>query len=311
MKQKIFIAIIVILALIAVVFLLKSNQKKESPSARISVVTTLFPLYDFAKNVGGDHVDVSLLLPPGVEAHSFEPTPSDIITINRSDVFVYTGAFMEPWVEDVIAGMQNDTVTIVNTSAHIALINENEDHGDESSHSGIDPHVWLDFDNAQKMVDAITDALAQKDPTHAGDYRTNAVQYKETLAQLDHTYATTLAQCRRRDIVYGGHYAFGYMSKKYDLRYEAAYGISPNAEPSAQDLAQLVEQIKKNGITTIFYEDLLNPKIAETLARETNTKLLALTPAGNISKEDYQTGTTFVMLMEKNLQNLAQGLSCN
>jgi zinc transport system substrate-binding protein len=314
MRQKILIIIIIIIAIIiiiTVVFVFKNNRTKKQDSPRISVVTTLFPLYDFTKNIGGDHVDVSLLLPPGVEAHSFEPTPSDIVTINRSDVFVYTGAFMEPWAEDIIAGMQNNTVVIVNTSAHIPLINEDEDHTDEPSHIGADPHVWLDFDNAQKMVTAIAEALSQKDPAHADDYHTNATQYKETLMKLDHAYATTLAQCRQRDIVYGGHYAFGYMSKKYDLHYEAAYGISPNAEPSARDLAQLVEQIKKNDTKTIFYEDLISPKIAETLAQETDAKLLALTPAGNISKEDYQNDTTFIMLMEKNLQNLAQGLSCN
>lgn len=358
MRKNHFITIIVITILLIGVFFFfarnhtqKQNKPLQSGSAQISVVTTLFPLYDFAKNIGGDHVNVTLLLPPGVEAHTFEPTPHDMIAINESDLFVYTGEFMEPWAEDMLNGTNNANFISVDTSAGITLaqaMHEEEQHHDESSenamemhqeqptsedhaseiheeehtehntitdhrahhHGNFDPHIWLDFDNAQKMVDTITATLIQKDPLHANEYRSNANNYKEKLKTLDRAYTTSLTNCASREIVYGGHYAFGYLSKKYDLSYEAAYGISPDAEPSAHDLALLIEQVKKDHSTTIFYEELLSPKVAETIAKETGAQLRMLNPAHNLTKEEYENGKTFIMIMENNLQNLTYGLSC-
>ncbi len=318
MRKKIIFIIVIIFIAIVVFFSLRT-QKKDAPQSsqsddRISIVTTLFPLYDFAKNVGGDHVNVTLLLPPGVEAHAFEPTPHDMIMINESDLFVYTGKFMEPWADDMIKSTTNAQLIGVDTSSDIALTQEKNVHEEstqeEEHHSGIDPHIWLDLDNAQRMVDTITAALTQKDPAHASDYHTNATNYKEKLESLDRTYATSLANCTSRQIVYGGHYAFGYLSAKYNLSYETAYGISPDAEPSAHDLSLLIEQVRKDHITTIFYEELLSPKIAETIAQETGTQLRMLNPAHNITKEEFENGTTFITIMENNLQNLTYGLSC-
>lgn len=306
----------------------QEHTSKEQGSEKIQIVTTLFPLYDFAKIVGGDFVDVTLLLPPGVEAHAFEPTPHDMLTINNADALIYTGDFMEPWIEDIKKGA-GANVLIVDTSVGIALMEE-RDHDEikddthteedpsfdnhnienEHHHGTIDPHIWLDFDHAQIMIDTITNALIQKDPAHAQDYRKHASDYKDRLHALDAKYAASLAACDSRTIVYGGHYAFGYLGKKYDLAYEAAYGISPDAEPSAQDLAQLITQVRTRNISTIFYEELLNDRVARTIAHETGTQLLSLHPAHNISKGQYTDGTSFISLMEKNLQNLTQGLSC-
>lgn len=321
MHKNYFIVLIVCtILLISMLFFLTKNhapdqsRSSQSDSTQISVVTTLFPLYDFAKNVGGDHVNVILLLPPGVEAHAFEPTPHDMITINEADLFVYTGKFMEPWANDTIKSATNAQMISIDTSSGITLTQEKNDHEkpiqEEEHHDGIDPHIWLDLDNAQKMVDTITTALIKKDPVHATEYQSNAIIYKEKLKALDHTYATSLTNCASREIVYGGHYAFGYLSAKYDLSYETAYGISPDAEPSAHDLALLIEQVKEDHVTTIFYEELLSPKVAETIAQETGTQLRMLNPAHNITKEEFENGTTFITIMENNLQNLTYGLSC-
>lgn len=277
-------------------------------SSRLKVVTTLFPIFDFARSIGQDQVEVSLLLPPGVESHSFEPTPANVIAISQADIFAYTGKFMEPWVEDIVSGVNNPHLTIVDESQGITLAPATF-QGQERPEA-VDPHIWLDFDNAQVMVTTLAAAFAQKDPAHAALYHQRSQEYIRALQALDQRYRSTLAQCRSREIVYGGHYAMGYLARRYNLIYTAAQGISPNAEPTANDLAQLVERIKHDHLTYIFYEELSSPKIAQTLSQETGAQLLLLNAAHNVSKEQLEQGATFLSLMEQNLAQLKRGLDC-
>lgn len=317
---------------------LRAPSLEESPvsgnqSKKLSVVTTLFPLYDFARSIGGEYVEVSLLLPPGVESHSFEPKPSDMIRIDQSDIFVFTGKVMEPWAEDLRRGIKS-SVSVVDASQGIELMKEAEEseeagHEDEGEsehadhalgheedaeehhhHGGVDPHFWLDFDNAARMVQTIAEAMMVKDPKNADLYRRNAEAYRLALATLDESYRLGLLDCETREVVYGGHYAFGYLAKRYDLQYLSAQGFSPDSEPTAKDLIALSEQVKKHRVRTVFYEELGSPKIAETIARETGARLLLLNAAHNIGKEDIAKGTTFLDVMEENRENLRTGLSC-
>jgi zinc transport system substrate-binding protein len=160
------------------------------------------------------------------------------------------------------------------------------------------------------MVDNILNAIIEKDPANADFYQKNATDYKNKLTQLDNQYRSGLASCQSKEIVYGGHYAFGYLAKRYDLTYTSAQGFSPDSEPSAKDLVNLTKQIKDNNIKYVFYEELASPKIAETLANETKTQLLLLNGAHNITKEDYKNNISFLYIMEKNLANLKIGLGC-
>lgn len=321
--QKFIIGGLIILLVTVSIFVLTFTIKRETPSnqeKKIIVVTTLFPLYDFAKNIGGDKIEVALLLPPGVEPHGFEPTPSDIVKINEADLFVFTGEFMETWAADIIQGITEKNVKIIDASLGIELLKEDEEaseqshdgeeEGSEYRHGGVDPHFWLDFDNAQKMVATIAAAMAEKDPANAQYFEDRASAYKDELARLDNNYQISLANCQNKEIVHGGHYAFGYLAKKYELNYLAVQGFSPNSEPTAKDLIALVRQIKEKNLKYIFYEELSSPKIASTLAEETQVKLLLLNGAHNLSREDYENKTAFVSLMENNLQNLIQGLAC-
>lgn len=319
--DKKFIIAVVALALVATIgyalFGGSDQPDAEDGQKRISVVTTLFPLYDFTKAIGGERVEVSLLLPPGVESHAFEPKPSDIVRIDQADVFAYIGQAMEPWAVDIAASAAGKGVRIVDASVGIGMMAE-EDHDEheeeqkgEDGHSGMDPHIWLDFDNAAKIVDGLAAALSEKDPAHAEEYRTNAEVYRGKLAALDARYRSALASCQTRTIVYGGHYAFGYLAHRYGLSYEAAQGFSPDAEPTAKDLALLVEQVKGENMKTVFYEELASPKIAETIASETGAKLLLLNAAHNIAKEDYTGGISFLSIMEENLTHLSEGLGCS
>ncbi|MFA5995391.1 MAG: zinc ABC transporter substrate-binding protein [Patescibacteria group bacterium] len=302
--KKILFFIVVISLVSVVLFALLSTKQKTAPTEKpLTIVTTLYPLYDFAKQVGQANVNVVLLLPPGVEPHSFEPKPSDVVKINEADVFVYTGSFMEPWAADIIAGSDKN-LKIVDASVGIEMMKE-ADH-----EPGVDPHIWLDFANAKIIVNNITQALIAQDPANSTFYQTNAKNYNNQLTELDNHYAKTLATCKSNEIIYGGHYAFGYLAKKYQLNYTAAQGLAPDAEPTATDLINLVDQIKQNQIAYVFYEELASPKIAETLANETAAKLLLLNAAHNVSQADMQSNVTFINIMNDNLASLSTGLQC-
>ena len=210
---------------------------------------------------------------------------------------------MEPWAFDIIKGLSSSITQVIDASQNIILT--------QNSGGQIDPHFWLNFANDQIIVDNILEPLVTKDPTNSTIYRQNADNYKAQLSKLDREYQSTLAKCQNREIVYGGHFAFGYLASRYNLQYESAYGISPNSEPSAQDLVKLIDQIKKDQIQYIFYEELLSPKVAETLAQETNTKLLILNPAHNLTKEEFNQNISYIQVVNKNLDNLAIGLNCH
>jgi zinc transport system substrate-binding protein len=308
--QKI-IVIIGVAAIIAggIVAFLSFNQNKEIASNKITIVTTLFPLYDMAKNIGADKAAVSMLLPPGMEPHTFEPKPGDIMKINEADVFVYTGRFMEPWAEDIIKGVINKKLIVVDASKGTKMIPA-VFHDEDEPVGALDPHIWLDFDNAKIMAENIAEVLEAKDPADKAFFRQNAADYNKQLSELDASFRTALSTCKNREIVYGGHYAFGYMAKRYGLKYMAAQGVSPDAEPTANDLARLVEQIKKDHITYVFYEELTSPKIAETIAGETHAKLLLLNPAANVTKDQFERGVSFFEILHADLENLKIGLEC-
>ena len=321
MKKYIFIIGVIAVIGLGIFALSNISPKTKTDSQKITVVTTLFPLYDFAKNIGQDKVEVSLLLPPGVEAHTFEPKPSDITKINNADIFVYTGEFMEPWAHDIIEGADKK-VKVVDASANIEMMKEEHEHEEEAEHheaeeehghehGGVDPHIWLDFDNAKIMAENIDKTLSEIDPQNAEYYKNNLKSYQGKLSDLDNSYKNSLTTCQSKTIVYGGHYAFGYMGKRYGLAYESAYGISPDSEPSAQDLAGLIEQIRTKKIAYVFFEELVSPKVAETLAKETGAGLLLLNPAHNLTKDEFEKNESFVSIMEKNLSNLKIGLNCN
>jgi zinc transport system substrate-binding protein len=293
--------------------------------AKVKVVATLFPLYDFARTVGRDKVAVSLLLPPGVEAHSFEPRPSDIVKISEADLFIYTGKFMEPWVDQVLKGITNPNLKIVDASVGIPLLTgeseahedqgregagDNEEGGHRHSHAGVDPHIWLDLSNAQIMVDTIARALVQVDSAHRELYLRNADEYKKKLAALDGRFMSELSHCAKREIVQGGHFSFGYLARRYHLTYVAALGFTPDSQPSPRQLVALVKQIRDHGLKYVFYEELIEPRVAETLSRETGATLLMLHGAHNVSKQELERGVTFLSILEQDLTNLKVGLEC-
>lgn len=313
--------IVLILALFAILtFSCGKNETGPQTQPKIIIVTTLFPLYDFARSIAAEKAEVVLLLSPGVEAHAFEPKPGDMLKIDRARLFIYTGKYMEPWAESIIRGSENKKLTVVDTSRGITLMRTgNEAHADNKEdvhndkhqdHGAYDPHIWLDPENAMKMVDNIVDGLSAADPSNKDLYLKNAGRYKEKLAALDSKFREGLGTCKKKVIIHGGHFAFGYLARRYGLEYVSAYEGSPNAEPTAVKIIMLKKKIKDNDVKFVFFEELITPRVSELLSRETGATLLKLHGIHNISKEEMEKGTGFIPLMEENLANLKVGLEC-
>ncbi|RPH88654.1 MAG: hypothetical protein EHM66_00080 [Deltaproteobacteria bacterium] len=173
-----------------------------------------------------------------------------------------------------------------------------------------DPHIWLDFDNAQKMINNITTAFINKDPKNSESYKKNAQSYTLKLVDLDKKYRAQLSNCKTRTVLHAGHWAFAYLAHRYNLKYVAAYNMSAEAEPSPQQILTLIEQVKGQKLKYIYYEDLMAPRLAQTIAGETGAGLLKLNNGHDISKKDIQSGESFLSLMERNLVNLKKGMQC-
>jgi len=311
-RQLFFIAILVLTAL-------AGCRQKSSPAdpGRLQVVTTLFPLYDFVRNVGGDSVAVTLLLPPGVEPHNFEPRPEDVLKVARADVFIFTGMSMEPWAEKLVDGVAKSgrplKVEAGAGARYLAAAGGADDdhHRHEGGHGGTrDPHIWLDIGNAMLMVDNIAGALAKSAPAKRDLFLANAAAYNRQLAALEGRFRTELAACKGREFIHGGHYAFAYLADSYQLNYISAFGVSAESEPSPRKLVELVKAVRRHKLDYIFYEELLSPRIAQTIAAETGVQLLKLHGIHNLTKAELDGGASYLSLMEQNLANLGKGLAC-
>ena len=295
MNIRIFVVFMVI-SCCTILFLAGCKKGEEKPAAGLQVVTTLFPLYDFARTIAGGKAQVTMLLPPGVEPHTFEPKPEDMIRISRAGLFIYTSRYMEPWAEKIVTGIDSKSLRVVNAggrATYRAVVRKDEhDHeqkkdGDhDHNQKGMDPHIWLDFDNAALMVETILDGFIAADPGNGKMYRQNAETLKTRLAALDERYRKKLSSCSTRKLLHGGHYTFGYLARRYDLEYHALSGISSDSEPSAERMVALVREIRSSGAKYLFAEELLSPRLTETLAQEAGVGVLISRTIATIRSAD-------------------------
>jgi zinc transport system substrate-binding protein len=312
-KIRIYVIFIFITCCVLLVF--GGCKKAEvTPASGLQVVTTLFPLYDFARTIAGGKAHVTMLLPPGVEPHTFEPKPEDMIRISRAGLFIYTSRYMEPWAEKIISGIGSKTVHIVNAGERViyqaGVSDAEHGHGHDHDQKNMDPHIWLDFANAALMVDTILNGFIAADPGNVSTYRQNAETLKKQLVALDDRYRNRLSACSTRKLLHGGHYTFGYLARRYEFEYHALSGISSDAEPSAERMVALIREIRSSGTKYLFAEELLSPRLTETLAQEAGVGVLMLHGAHNLSRDDLSRGVTFFDLMERNLEQLQKGLQC-
>ena len=303
-----------LLILLCLVLIFSCQQTKD-PSRndkKLHVIATIFPVYDFARHIGGDKIILTMLLPPGTDAHHYELKPDDIIKVTNADVFLFTNFELEQWAYKIIgASDKNTRLQAVETGNGAMMLRLNKEEDEHEAHpAGFDPHIWLDMDNAQKMVDNITSVFIKKDPRNSDYYLKNAGDYKRQLADMDQKYRTTLAACKTRTVLHAGHWAFAYLTSRYHLKYIAAYNVFADAEPAPQKIFALIDQIKNENVSHVYYEDMMNPRLAKTIARETGTGLLKLNNGHDVTRTDLEKGETFLALMEKNLVNFQKGLQC-
>lgn len=301
--------ILVIFGLVVVFFdLYQMRNKSHSQQNRFKVTTTLFPIYDFARQIGGNKADVSLILPPGAEPHDFEPRPGDVKIMLESDLLLYTSNEMEPWVEKI--KRQNDKIkktSIVSVDKGIRKISEKDGHDS----AGIDPHYWLDPQNALIMVQNITSEMSQIDSPNADYYLANSKKLISKLKKLDQDFSSSLSSCKNRTVYHAGHFAFGYFANRYALQYHTLQGFLPESETKASVMADFINSIKSEGAKSVYFEELVDPKVANIIASETGTKTYELNAVHSVSTNDLQRKQTYEDVMRSNLQNLVDGLQCN
>ena len=318
--KKFFLLILIGLSLMASC---KQAGEPAGKDTRLKVMATIFPLFDFARQIGGDKISVTMLLPPASDAHHYELRPNDILRISKTDIFLFSSFEMEQWAYKVInTTAENTNLLAVEAGQGTALLpmTEHQEHdsepqatrqeGDTAHAARFDPHIWLDFDNTQRIIDNITAAFINKDPRNSDYYKKNARDYKRKLVTLDQQYRTQLSNCKTRTVLHAGHWAFAYLAKRYNLKYVAAYNMSSDAEPSPQQILALIDHVKRQKLAYIYYEDLVAPRLARTIAGETGVGLLKLSNGHDVGKKDIQNGESFISLMEKNLANLKKGMQC-
>lgn len=271
----------------------------EKESGKIKIVTTFYPLYEFSKRIGGEKVDVSIMVPAGVEPHEWEPLPRDIINIESARIFVYNGAGFEPWVEKTLNGIDSEKLVVVDFSKGIELIKEEE--------GAYDPHVWLDPVLAKHQVNLIEEALIKIDPENREYYDANSQALREQLTMLDEEIRKELNSTKKKVFI-SSHAAFSYFSKRYGLKQIAIAGMSPEAEPSPAKIAEIVKIAKENEVNYIFFETLVSPRLSEVIAEEVGAKTLVLNPIEGLSQDEIDKDKTYFTLMRDNLKNLKLAL---
>ena len=291
------------------------GEKKEGEtSGRLSIVSTLFPQYDFARRIAGDKAEVTLLLPPGTESHTYEPTPSDIVGISKADLFLYTGAVMEPWADKILQSLGSNAPRVADVSKGIEAAaaedhgHDDEEHGEEA-HT-VDPHIWLDPVNAQIIADDILAGLTEASPENAAFFEENARSLKEDLTKLDEEFRAAVNGAKYKTLAFGGRFAFTYFCNRYGLSHVSAFdSCSAESEPSVSAVASVISTIEEQGLPVVYYEEFTDPKVANSIAEQTGAKPLLLHTVHNVSKEDREAGVTYFDLMRQNLENLRIGLN--
>jgi zinc transport system substrate-binding protein len=292
--------------LLGVLLVACRSSTSADESATTSVVASFYPLAEAAQQVSGDLISVENLTPPGVEPHDLELGPDDIESIATADVIVYLGGGFQPAVEDAVSQAED----AVSVDALEAVDTIEAPPGEAEGGLTVDPHVWLDPGRYEELVRTVAGALSEADPANESTFDTNAEAYVARIAGLDKDFRAGLANCERTTIV-TSHEAFAYLAEAYGLTEVGITGLSPEAEPSAQRLAELKDLVEQEGITTIFAEELVSPKVAETLADEAGITVEVLDPLESLTDDQLAAGEDYVSVMRENLDILSGALVCS
>ncbi len=291
----IFIVPLIIIISTLLASFLPPSQKDPSRASKIPVVTSIYPLFFFAQEIGGDKVNLINLTPPGLEPHDYEPTARDLATIEQSRLLILSGGF-EPWADKIRANLKEKSVRILVAGENLGI-------------QSADPHVWLSPTLAKAEAERIADTLTQIDPQNEAYYQTNSQNLHQELDVLEAAYRQSLANCARRDFI-TSHAAFGHLAQAYGLNQIPIAGLSPDEEPSPKQLAEITNLARSRRVNYIFFESLTSPKLSETLASEIGAQILVLDPLEGLSEKAIMEGKTYFTVMQDNLANLKIALQC-
>ena len=303
------------------------EEAVESSDGGMTIVAANFPAYDFARAAGGELAEVRLLLPPGAESHSYEPTPADVIAIQECSLFIYAGGENEEWATHMIQNLELDPDKAIAMLDVVEPLEEervegmeperghSHDHGkdcdhDHEDHEEYDEHVWTSPKNAALIVHAICDKLSQICPADASEFAANADRYKKELERLDGEFREVVDNGKRKTLVFADRFPVRYFTEEYGLKYYAAFpGCSAESEASPKTVAFLIDRVREENIPVVFKTELSNGRIACAVAESTGAKVLTFTSCHNLTKDEFQSGATYISLMEGNLQNLREALN--
>ena len=298
---------------------------EEAEDGRLQVVCSLFPYYDFVREIGGAYVSPRLLVAAGREAHSFEPTPMDVIRVSRADVFVYNGGEGEQWVDEILSSAGENIPTVLRMMDYADMLTEeplaghddhdhaDHDHEHDDDHDSddieYDEHIWTSPVQAMKLCRAICDALCAADPAHAAVYRSNLENYLGQLAELDVAFRQVCSEKQRSLLVFGDRFPLLYFCREYGLDYRAAFhGCSSDTEPSLYTLKFLIDKVRQQDIPVVYALELSSRKVADAIAETTGATVETFYSCQTVSQADWAAGEGYVSLMRRNVAALREGI---
>ncbi len=292
---------------------------------KLKVVTTIYPQYDFAKKIGGDHVEVKMLLKPGMETHSYEPSPKDIAAIKNADIFLCIGSHNEAWVDTIFESMEGAKPAVIKMMDCVDLLDaqivegmehnhqhdEHDEHNEHDEHShSIDEHVWTSPQNAIKIVKIIADRMIEKDEINMREYEANAKSYIKELEDLDKEFKNVVNNGKRTTILFADRFPFRYLAAEYGLDYYAAFtGCSSETEADAGTIVFLKNKVTEEKLPVVFTIEMANGKMADAICEDTGAKKLVLHSCHNLTKDELEAGEDYISIMNKNLKNLEEALN--
>lgn len=296
----------------------KTQSGSDDSNGKISVVTTIFPPYDFARQVGGDNIDLTMLLKPGTESHNYDPTPQDIIKIQNCDLFIYVGGESDEWVKDILESDNSKPKKIISLMDCVDTVQEeivegmeqDKDEDDDSHKIEYDEHVWTSPKNATIISKKISSALIELDKDNEKTYEKNTMEYCQKLSLLDSKFQNIVDNAKRKTIIFGDRFPMRYFADEYGLKYYAAFpGCSSETEPSAATVSFLIDKVKAEKIPVVFSIEFSNGKVADTICEDTGAKKLTFNSCHNVTQEQFDSGITYIDLMNQNAENIKEALS--
>jgi zinc transport system substrate-binding protein len=315
-KRLIIVGGVITAAIVTAVFMGTKAQPMKKESTKPIIAVSTFSLYEAAHEVGGDLIDVEAIVPLGSDPHMFSPNPKQVAQISTSSLFVYNGAGFETWAENMKKTLPS-TTHVIDMSQYVILntsqedVHEHHEHHEEHEqhHGAYDPHYWLDIDNMIKMVKTMEIQFSTLIPAKEAQFHKNATAYLSKLEALKIDYTTGLSECKNRTLI-TNHDAFGYLAHANNLKNISIIGLSSDEQPSAKIISEVIALVKEHGIKTIFFEEMVNDNVAQTIAKETGATALPLQPLENISENELKSHQTYESIMRANLVKLTQAMEC-